>query len=118
MYIYTCTPHLCSPMGCSPTGYSGHGIFQARILEQVAISCFRGSSDPGVKPVSLASPALPGRFFTTVPLGKLLCLHTTPLLSIHLLSMYYVLISIDLALSVKVLKILLRTWLLFGILSE
>ena len=26
--------------------------------------------DPGIEPVSLASPALAGRFFTTVPAGK------------------------------------------------
>ena len=37
-------PILCDPMGCSPPGFSVHGIFQARILEQVAISFSRGSS--------------------------------------------------------------------------
>ena len=47
---------------------SVHGIFQARILEWVAISSSRGSSDPGIKPVT---PALVGEFFTTEPLGKL-----------------------------------------------
>jgi len=26
--------------------------------------------DPGIKPISLASPALTGRSYTTVPLGK------------------------------------------------
>ena len=31
-----------------------------------------GLPDPGIKPVSLASPALVSGFFTTVPLGKLL----------------------------------------------
>ena len=30
--------------------------------------------DPGIKPTSLASPALAGRFFTTLPRGKPLCL--------------------------------------------
>ena len=34
------------PMGCSPTGSSVHGIFQARILEWVAMSYSRGSSPP------------------------------------------------------------------------
>ena len=29
-----------------------------------------GLPNPGIKPVSLASPALAGRFFTTVPPGK------------------------------------------------
>ena len=33
---------LCDPMDCSPPGSSVHGIFQARILELVAISTSRG----------------------------------------------------------------------------
>ena len=33
---------LCNPMDCSPPGFSVHGILQARILEWVAISFFRG----------------------------------------------------------------------------
>ena len=33
-------------MDCSLPGSSVHGMFQARILEWVAISCFRGSSGP------------------------------------------------------------------------
>ena len=37
-------PTLCDPMGCSPPGSSVHGIFQAWILEWVAISFSRGSS--------------------------------------------------------------------------
>ena len=35
---------LCDPMDCSPPSSSVHGIFQARILEWVAISSSRGSS--------------------------------------------------------------------------
>ena len=35
---------LCKPMGCSLWGASIHGIFQARVLEYVAISSSRGSS--------------------------------------------------------------------------
>ena len=31
-------PTLCDPMDCSLSGYSIHGIFQARVLEWVAIS--------------------------------------------------------------------------------
>ena len=34
----------CNPMDCSPPGSSVHGIFQARILEWVAVSSSRGSS--------------------------------------------------------------------------
>ena len=37
-------PTLCNPMDCSPPGSSVHGILQARILEWVAISSFRGSA--------------------------------------------------------------------------
>ena len=39
-------PTLCDPMNCSPPGPSVHGILQARILEWVAISSSRGSSQP------------------------------------------------------------------------
>ena len=45
-------------------------IFQARILECVAISSTRGFLIPGVETESLASPALAGRFFIIVPPGK------------------------------------------------
>ena len=37
---------LCYPMDCSLPGSSIHGIFQARVLEWVAISFSRGSSPP------------------------------------------------------------------------
>ena len=76
-------------LDCIPPGSSIHGIFQARILQRAAIShsrgscqprnqtlisCTQGSSphllQPGIEPSSLASPALAGRFFTTVPPGK------------------------------------------------
>ena len=36
-------PNLCNLTDCSLPGSSVHGIFQARILEQVVIPCFRGS---------------------------------------------------------------------------
>ena len=39
-------PTPCDPMDHSPTGSSVHGVFQARILELVAISSSRGSSQP------------------------------------------------------------------------
>ena len=37
---------LCDPMDCSLPGSSIHGIFQARVLEWVAISFSRESSQP------------------------------------------------------------------------
>ena len=39
-------PTLCDPVDCSPPCSSVHGIFQARVLEWVAISFSRGSSQP------------------------------------------------------------------------
>ena len=39
-------PTLCNPMDCSPPGPSVHGISQTRILEWVAISFARVSSQP------------------------------------------------------------------------
>ena len=50
--IYMCVlvaqscPALCNSMDCNLPGSSVHGIFQARILEQVVISYSRGSSQP------------------------------------------------------------------------
>ena len=39
-------PTLCDPMDCSLPGSSVHGIFQAIVLEWIAISFSRGSSQP------------------------------------------------------------------------
>ena len=61
---------LCDPMDCSLPGSSVHGVFQARILEWVAIPTPGDHLDPGIDPPSLASPALAGGFFTIVPPGK------------------------------------------------
>ena len=52
MVTHTCTEvaqsclTLCDPMDCSPPGSSVHGIFQAWILEWVAVSFSRGTSWP------------------------------------------------------------------------
>ena len=37
---------LCDPMNCSLPGFSVHGISQARVLEWIAISFSRESSQP------------------------------------------------------------------------
>ena len=58
---------LCNPTDCSPPGSSDHGIFQARIIEWVAISSSRGSSRP--RDQTYIS-RLVGRLFTPVPPGK------------------------------------------------
>ena len=62
-------PTLCDPTDCSLPGSSVHGISQARMLEWVAISSSRGTSHPGIGPLSPASPALAGGSFTTVSPG-------------------------------------------------
>ena len=54
-------------MDCSPPGSSVHGISQARILEWVAISFYRGSSQQRKQ---THVPALAGGFLTTEPPGK------------------------------------------------
>ena len=51
---------LCDPMDCSLPGSCVHGIAPARLLEWVAISSSRGSSDPGIEPMSPTSPGLGG----------------------------------------------------------
>ena len=62
-------PTLCNPMGYSPSGFSVHGILQARILEWVVISFFRGSSQdpwPGIDPKTRDQTqvsCIAGRFF-------------------------------------------------------
>ena len=61
-------PTLCGPMDCKHTRLLLHGIFQARILEWVAISCPEDLLDPGIKHTSLA---LAGRFSTTAPPGNI-----------------------------------------------
>ena len=53
------------PWTCSLPVSSIHGIFQARILEWVAISFSRNLPYPGMELTSLVSPALAGRLFTT-----------------------------------------------------
>ena len=51
----------------SPLGSSVHGISHARLLEWVAISFSRGSSQTRIK---ASSPVLAGGFFATEPPGK------------------------------------------------
>ena len=74
---------LCHPMDCGPPGSSVHGIVQARILEWVAISFLTGSSDPGIKPASLVSPALAGGFLPLHLLGIMAQLSLTQVWCAH-----------------------------------
>ena len=77
MYVHVCAQslshaQLCDPTDCSLPGSSVHGIFQLRTLEWVDISYSRDLPNPGIKPTFLVSPALAGRFFTSVTPEKLL----------------------------------------------
>ena len=54
-------PTLCNPIDCSPPGSSVHGILQVRILEWVALSSSRVSSQPRIEPSFHSA----GRFCTS-----------------------------------------------------
>ena len=58
---------LADPLEYNSPVSSVHGIYQARILEWIAISFSRGSSHPYIKPTS---PSLVGKFITAEPQGK------------------------------------------------
>ena len=60
-------PTLCDPMDCNPPGSSVHGIFQARTMEQVAISF---SSQPRDQICISCISWLVGGFFAIAPPGK------------------------------------------------
>ena len=60
-------PTLCDPMDCSLPGSSVHGIFQATVLEWVAIYFSRDLPDPGIEP---GSPALQADALLSEPPGN------------------------------------------------
>ena len=57
-------------MDCSLPGSSVHGVFQARILEWVAISYSRGSSQPRDRTSLSCVSCIAGGYFATKPPGK------------------------------------------------
>ena len=63
-HLYMAIILLCDCMDCSLPGSSIHGIFQARILEWVAISFSRGSSQPRNRTRISSIFRIVGRFFT------------------------------------------------------
>ena len=67
MLVTQSCPTLCNPMDYSPPGSSAHEIFQARILEWVAISFPRDLPNPGIEP---RSPALQADSLPTELQGK------------------------------------------------
>ena len=72
-FIYRCVhaqlcPTLCDPIDCNLPGSSVHRILQARILEWVAISSYRGSSLPRDRTCMSCVSCITGRF--AEPSGK------------------------------------------------
>ena len=68
IYAQSC-PTLCNPMDYSPPGSTVHGIFQARILERVAIFYLRLYSWPRVQ-THISCVSCFGRWIT-LPLSHL-----------------------------------------------
>ena len=87
LFWLSCVQLFCDPRDCSPPGFFVHGIFQARILEWVAISYSRGSSQPRGQTLlshlgkfSCANSA----YITTEQTWKVYCItFQTPWFSIH-----------------------------------
>ena len=61
---------LCNLLDCSPLGSSARGIFQARILEWVAISSYKGSSQHRDQTHISSIFCIADRFFTIRSPGK------------------------------------------------
>ena len=57
----------CNPMDCSTPSSSVYGISQAKYWSGLPFPPPGDLPDPGIELMSLASPALAGRFFTTAP---------------------------------------------------
>ena len=64
-------PTLCDPMDCNLSGSSVHGIFQARVLEWVAISSPGNLPNPGIEP---GSPTLQADALPSEPISIQVCL--------------------------------------------
>ena len=65
VYAQSC-PTFCDPMDCSLPGSSVHGISQARILEWLATSFSRGSSQPRDQALVSSISCNGGGFITTI----------------------------------------------------
>ena len=72
--IHRSCPILWDLLDYSPPGSSVHGTFQARILERVAISSSRGSSQPRDQTCIFHVSCTEGRFFTHIAIGGALIL--------------------------------------------
>ena len=75
-------PTIYDPMDYSLPSSSLHGILQARVLEWVAMGSFSPEDlpDSGIEPLSITSPALADKLFTTSAIWEaLLCLQYNPI---------------------------------------
>ena len=75
VHVHTCSvaqlrPILCDPTDCSPPGSSVHGISKQEYWSGLPFPPPGDLPNPGIKPMSPASPALAGGFFTTEPPGQ------------------------------------------------
>ena len=64
--IFSCSTNL----KLGPPGSSVHGISRQEYWSGLPFPPPEDLPHPGIKPMSLTSPALAGGFFTTVPPGK------------------------------------------------
>ena len=72
MHMQTCSvaqlcPTLCCPMDCSPLSSLSMKMSRQEQWNGLPFPIPGDLPDPGIEPVSLASPALAGGFFTTAP---------------------------------------------------
>ena len=61
--VFSVISDSCDPIDCSLPAPLSMGLFLERTLEWVAFSFSGDLLNSGIKPLSLASPALAGRFF-------------------------------------------------------
>ena len=80
-------PTLCNLRNCSPPGFSMERSRQ-KYWSGLLFPTPGDIPDPGIEPMSLASPALAGRFSTTVPPGRPTCRVNCKLLSRRHISLY------------------------------
>ena len=57
----------CNPMNCNLPGSSAMGFSRQEYWSWLPFPPLGNLPDPRIEPMSLASPALAGRFFTTEP---------------------------------------------------
>ena len=61
---------LCNPVDCTPLGSTAHGISRQEYWSDLPFPSPGDPPDPGIEPLSPASPALAGGFFTIQPPGR------------------------------------------------